>query len=830
MLLGRAPELAALAGRLVERKPLCLLGEAGVGKTSLLRAAAAASGRKVYEGGGLSSLAYLSYLPLVRALREEPPAGDHAAVAAWAAEHVDGGVVVLDDLHWADPETLSLLPLLAPTIGLAVAIRSGDPGAARAQASAEAAGLEIFALDGLTDQDAEALVRARRPELDNAEITAIVAAAGGNPLLLEELAAGNGLETLRLGLGARLHRCSATGQEAMALLGLLARPAEPGLITDGVPELLEAGLVRETDGFAPRHALLGEAAIARLSEGERRELHARLARNLPDSGEAARHHQAAGENEAAHRKALDAAECSTRPGERARHLGVAALCASGPGADELRIQAAHALVDVGDSDAVEQLAAAVENTDPAARAEVHLCRARMHVAAGDPKQAEPEIESGLELVGGTGSPTEVRLRIERVRVPLWAWDGARAIELSAEALALARATGVHEALALTLAGTAHYDVFSPASRTYHEEALRAARQEGDSRVELEAAAHLLLDLSVIDGDGKSAYALSEEMAARARSLGLRCRELEFRMHLARLRFYVWGDASEAIKALSVLMDEPALGVAQDQAGFDLVYPLAWTGRVSEARAVVEKALSNVHTDYGRAALECARAEVEWHAGRAAKALDLAEHVLATSAVGGLNYEVAETRSWAALDLGRRPRAIELERVSGALCECALDEVDALHALLHGRSVEAEHLLDEVATRWAPFVLCNELRCLWAAGEAARRAGALDRARERLLAVEERTEQYGFAPLLGRIRKSLRQAGVPRSVPRSQPAGGLTDREREVLALVGEGLSNEEAARRLGVSGTTIDAQLKSARRKLGARTRAQAAALARTVD
>jgi DNA-binding NarL/FixJ family response regulator len=57
-------------------------------------------------------------------------------------------------------------------------------------------------------------------------------------------------------------------------------------------------------------------------------------------------------------------------------------------------------------------------------------------------------------------------------------------------------------------------------------------------------------------------------------------------------------------------------------------------------------------------------------------------------------------------------------------------------------------------------------------------------------------------------------------------GGLTDREREVMALVGIGLSNEEIARRLVVSPLTAKTHVSRAMVKLGARDRAQLVVLA----
>ncbi|MFC9294228.1 response regulator [Streptomyces sp. NPDC057011] len=57
-------------------------------------------------------------------------------------------------------------------------------------------------------------------------------------------------------------------------------------------------------------------------------------------------------------------------------------------------------------------------------------------------------------------------------------------------------------------------------------------------------------------------------------------------------------------------------------------------------------------------------------------------------------------------------------------------------------------------------------------------------------------------------------------------GRLTDREREVMALVGMGLSNEEIARRLVVSPLTAKTHVSRAMVKLGARDRAQLVVLA----
>ncbi|MBT2388706.1 response regulator transcription factor [Streptomyces sp. ISL-1] len=62
--------------------------------------------------------------------------------------------------------------------------------------------------------------------------------------------------------------------------------------------------------------------------------------------------------------------------------------------------------------------------------------------------------------------------------------------------------------------------------------------------------------------------------------------------------------------------------------------------------------------------------------------------------------------------------------------------------------------------------------------------------------------------------------------RAERLGKLTEREREVMALVGIGLSNEEIARRLVVSPLTAKTHVSRTMVKLGARDRAQLVVLA----
>ena len=84
--------------------------------------------------------------------------------------------------------------------------------------------------------------------------------------------------------------------------------------------------------------------------------------------------------------------------------------------------------------------------------------------------------------------------------------------------------------------------------------------------------------------------------------------------------------------------------------------------------------------------------------------------------------------------------------------------------------------------------------------------------EQLVAILERVANGRLAPASTRPAASAR--------------AGLTEREREILGLVGEGLANKEIARQLQIELATVKTHIHNILKKLGVKSRTGAAAVA----
>lgn len=258
------------------------------------------------------------------------------------------GPLAVDDLHWADPGTIDVLELLVGHLPLLAAARSSDPATGGLVERLTAAGFECLRVGPLGPEDAAAIVRHHRTDLGPTAVRRIVRRCGGVPLLLAELAAGDAevSESLRLSIDTRVASLSTTAARLLGLVALAGRPLSAASLSgDDVRQLTDLGLVRETaEGIEVSHAVLAEHVTARLDADSRRDLHRELAVLAGSAGEAARHHEAAGDLAQARAAALEAAaNAEDRPVELAAHLAVAARCSGDSEADSLRLRAAWAL-------------------------------------------------------------------------------------------------------------------------------------------------------------------------------------------------------------------------------------------------------------------------------------------------------------------------------------------------------------------------------------------------------------------------------------------------------------------------------------------------------
>ncbi|HEX5589682.1 MAG TPA: LuxR C-terminal-related transcriptional regulator [Candidatus Limnocylindrales bacterium] len=825
-ILGRAAEIDAVARAMDGDRPVVVVGEAGIGKTVVVRAAAVAAGRLLHEGGAFATLAWRPYLALEHAVAR-PLRGDEAWVAAAVERAVGPDVLFVDDAQWANPATLDVLRALAGRVALVLAVRSGDPGEAVALDLATAVGATLVELGPLPVDVAVGVALAAAPGLTEARARAAATTGGGNPFVVRELAASGEPDTgLRRAIAARVQALDDDARAAVALLALAERPL-PAEAVPGGDALARSGLaVRSQGGLAIRHELLAEAVLQLLDEDGRRSAHLALAGIVDGPGERARHLAAAGDRGAAHRLALEAVAAAATPGERAAHLGVAAATADGPAADLLRIEAAAALRVAGDLAAAAAAADAVGSADPETRALAAAVRARIHWSAGEPEPMRAALARGLELVGGTGSPAEALLRAELVTITALVDGRFDAGLADAEAaVELARRAGADPTRALLLRATILAGLGRPGWDEALEAVITAARAAGDAETELSAANNLVTGHEM-HGRPAEGRALAAAMLDRAAALRLGGWTRQFGAMLANLDLHA-GALAAALGRAQALLEEDLDPLARQQVGLVAALALVDLGRHEQAQPLLDRLYVDASPDVtGRGDVLFVQAEAALWGGRPLEALErldgyreFAESEYPTS------FLVDVTAGWAAMEAGRPiPDPLARGEPAGMLIG-SHRERGALEALAAGRDAAAIGQLRDAAAAYAGFHRRGELRTRWAAAEAARRAGDGSTALADLEALEPELEAQGFMVLLGRVHRSLRLLGSRRAArATSERPAILTPRERELVELVGRGLTNPEIARRLGLGRPTVARLLSNAMLKLGVDSRAQLAA------
>lgn len=340
----RAAESAlgsALAGR---GRALFIAGEAGIGKTTLVRSVveqAHAGGALVrwgacWEGGSL--LPFAAWIDALRrpggdrcaavAVRLTDGAVEQTADAAAAmrargrlfAEVVDAvaeaaatrpQVVVLEDLHWADAPSLELVRAVAPHLvsmaALVVVTYRDDELDAATELAGVGGAAEWLTLGGLPERDVASLladVLGRQPSAD--EVRAVHGQTGGNPLFVAHvgrlLAAGAGTvlpDGVRAVLDRRMARLSPLCDRVLAVASVfgtafdvrdvVAVSGEPDdVVIAALDEAARARLAQPVDDRPDRwsfaHDLVRGARYDALGAGERAELHRRALDALDGRG------------------------------------------------------------------------------------------------------------------------------------------------------------------------------------------------------------------------------------------------------------------------------------------------------------------------------------------------------------------------------------------------------------------------------------------------------------------------------------------------------------------------------------------------------------------
>ncbi len=257
--IGRDSELDTLVAAISADRAIAVVGEAGVGKTALVRAASLASGRRLCEGGGFATLTHLPYLALRRAI-DPGLSGDPADVAARVEERLGPDVLFIDDLQWVDRVTPMVLELLRGRVAFVLAIRAWDPGSEPASDLARRLGAAVLTLGGVDRAAAEGIVRRARPDLSSAAVDLVIARAGGNPLLLEELASrGEAPSTYARLIANRVRQLSPSGSRSVELLAVADRPLPARHRRTGARRGHRGGARprRRVDGRAPSRAHRG---------------------------------------------------------------------------------------------------------------------------------------------------------------------------------------------------------------------------------------------------------------------------------------------------------------------------------------------------------------------------------------------------------------------------------------------------------------------------------------------------------------------------------------------------------------------------------------------
>jgi DNA-binding CsgD family transcriptional regulator len=852
---------------------LLLTGEPGIGKSSLLAYARdrahdavllSATGVATESGLGYAFLRELLSVvmdtqiprPQARALAAALGRGDGgdgdppdpyltslAALSVLSAAATGRFVLCLaDDLHWADQPSLGALAFAARRL-------TAEPVVllASSRTTLSIAGIPELQLRGLDQAAAGALVGERAAP---AVRDALVSAAAGNPLALTELP--DGLTAAQLAgktplpdplplpgelervFAGRLSELSADAQ-SMALVCAAAGSADLSVILRAAAALgLPESVLDPLDGLLAAdgtfcHPLVRSAAYYSATAGERRAAHRALADAVPDADRRAWHLAAAATGpDAAAAAALE--ESAERTLRRSGYLAAAgalerAATLSVRPADALRrlAAAADAAWRGGDAVRVTELLGHLDRLgvpDPAISLRLRHLRGLIELRAGVPGDGLAILLPAAAEAVVTDPPLAVTMLAVAGECAFQAGDTAGQAAIAALTTKLPdvgdephallaslykavsggepsrQLDGVLDALdalddpdLLARAGGMAYGLGAyPAARKLRRRAVERARALG-------AAGSLAWALrsAVMEELGHDRYAWAEAYATEGLALAtetgqpnLACQHRAFLAQVAALR----GDAGLARRLTGEVLAEAA--------GRGL------TGTAALARlALINLALASGQPEDALTQLDALLA-VATLRGIALRAVpDLVEAAVragrpevATAPLGG--YLV-----WADASATAEGKAL------AARCRALLaDEPDEQFIAALGWHDAADHPLETARTALL-------------FGEYLRRVRRRVDARDRLRSALETFTSLGATGWAARAAAELRATGE--TVAATRDSTTLTAQELQVARLVGEGLTNRDAAAQLFISPRTVDHHLRNIYRKFGISSRTELA-------